>query len=408
MNSWLPFEWVAASRFLREGRLQTLFIMLGVSIGVGVIVFMSAALAGQLANVTRRVLSAQAHIVLLPPQEVARPLRAAPDVVEAAKVQKPFQRVRSIDQWQRIMAELARMPEITAVAPMASGSVLAVRGEASRAVTVSGVDAERYYRIVPLPEKIVAGAPRLQSEDILLGAELASDLGATVGDKVRLVPSTGTGVTLTVTGLLDLGSKSANQRNAYVALHTAQALLNLIGGVSAINLSVRDIYAAETVAQAIQAATGVEADSWIYTNNQLYLAISAQRVANTAIRFFVGLAIAFGIAAVLIVSVVQKSKEIGILRAMGASRSQIMRVFLLQGAVLGLAGSVFGSAVGAAAIQLWSVLVRNPDGTPLFPLEQDPRLFAGAAVLATLTGLVAAVAPALRGARLDPVVAIRG
>ncbi len=408
MNNWLPFEWIAASRFLREGRLQTIFIMLGVSIGVGVIVFMSAALAGQLANVTRRVLSAQAHIVLLPPQEVARPLRAAPDVTEAASVQKPFQRVRSIDQWQKIMADLERMPDVVAVSPMAAGSVLAVRGDASRAVTMSGVDAEHYYRIVPLPEKIVAGAPRLQSEDILLGTELASDLGATVGDKVRIVPSTGPGVTLTVTGLVDLGSKSANQRNAYVALHTAQALLNLIGGVSAIDLSVRDIYAAEDVAKAIQAATGVEADSWIYTNNQLYLAISAQRVANTAIRFFVGLAIAFGIAAVLIVSVVQKSKEIGILRAMGASRGQIMRVFLLQGAVLGLAGSLFGSAIGGLAIHLWSVLVTGPDGKPLFVLEADPMLFAAAAVLATITGLLAAVAPALRGARLDPVVAIRG
>jgi lipoprotein-releasing system permease protein len=408
VNSWLPFEWVAASRFLREGRLQTIFIMLGVSIGVGVIIFMSAALAGQLANVTRRVLSAQAHIVLLPPQEVARPLRQGAGVAEAASIQKPFQRVRSIDQWQTIMADVARMPDVTAVSPMASGSMLAVRGDASRAVTISGVDAEHYYRIVPLPEKIVAGTPRLQSEDVLLGTELASDLGATVGDKVRIVPSTGEGVTLTVTGLVDLGSKSVNQRNAYVALHTAQALLNLIGGVSAIDLTVRDIYAAEGVAQAIQAATGVEADSWIYTNNQLYLAISAQRVANTAIRFFVGLAIAFGIAAVLIVSVVQKSKEIGILRAMGASRGQIMRVFLLQGAVLGLAGSLFGSGVGAMAIELWSVLVKNPDGTPLFPLVLDPKLFIAAAILATLTGLLAAVAPALRGARLDPVVAIRG
>jgi lipoprotein-releasing system permease protein len=408
VNSWLPFEWVAASRFLREGRLQTIFIMLGVSIGVGVIIFMSAALAGQLANVTRRVLSAQAHIVLLPPQEVARPLRQGAGVAEAASIQKPFQRVRSIDQWQTIMADVARMPDVTAVSPMASGSMLAVRGDASRAVTISGVDAEHYYRIVPLPEKIVAGTPRLQSEDVLLGTELASDLGATVGDKVRIVPSTGEGVTLTVTGLVDLGSKSVNQRNAYVALHTAQALLNLIGGVSAIDLTVRDIYAAEGVAQAIQAATGVEADSWIYTNNQLYLAISAQRVANTAIRFFVGLAIAFGIAAVLIVSVVQKSKEIGILRAMGASRGQIMRVFLLQGAVLGLAGSLFGSGIGAMAIELWSVLVKNPDGTPLFPLVLDPKLFIAAAILATLTGLLAAVAPALRGARLDPVVAIRG
>lgn len=408
MNSWLPFEWVAASRFLREGRLQTIFIILGVGIGVGVIVFMSAALNGQLANVTRRVLSAQAHIVLLPPKEVARPLRAAPGVAAAALVQKPFQRVRSIDQWQTVMADVARMPEVAAVSPMAAGSVLAVRGEASRAVTVLGVDAEPYFRIVPLPEKIVAGTARLNAEDIVIGTELASDLGATVGDKLRIVPSSGQGATLTVTGLVDLGSKGANQRNAYVALHTAQALLRLIGGVSSIDLTIRDIYAAEDVAQAIGAATGVQADSWIHTNSQLFTAISAQRVANTAIRFFVGLAIAFGIAAVLIVSVVQKSKEIGILRAMGASRGQIMRVFLLQGAALGLAGSLLGSAIGAAAIYLWGVLVRNPDGTPLFPLEQDAFLYLAAAVLAMLTGLLAAVAPALRGARLDPVVAIRG
>jgi lipoprotein-releasing system permease protein len=408
MDSLLPFEWIAASRFLREGRLQTIFIILGVAIGVGVIIFMSAALAGQQANIIRRVLSSQAHIVLLPPQEVARPLRGSAREAEAAIVQKPYQRVRSIDQWLRILQEVAHMPAVTAASPMASGSVLAVRGEATRAVTVMGVDAERYFRIVPLPDKIVAGAARLNAEDIVIGTELAKDLGVAVGDKLRIVPSTGEGPTLTITGIVDLGSKGANQRNAYVALHTAQALLGLIGGVSSIDLTVRDLYAAEDIAQVIAAATGVQADSWIRTNAQLYIAINAQIIANTTIRFFVGLAIAFGIAAVLIVSVVQKSKEIGILRAMGASQGQIMRVFLLQGAVLGLGGSVFGSMLGGAAILLWGALLKNPDGTPLFLLELDPRLFAASAVLATLTGLAAAVAPALRGARLDPVVAIRG
>ena len=108
-----------------------------------------------------------------------------------------------------------------------------------------GVDADRYFRIVPLPDKIVAGIPRLNSEDIVIGTELAKDLGVTVGDKLRIVPSSGKGATLTVTGLVDLGSKGANQRNTYVALHTAQALLGLIGGVSSIDLTVRDIYAAE-------------------------------------------------------------------------------------------------------------------------------------------------------------------
>jgi lipoprotein-releasing system permease protein len=408
VRSLLPFEWIAASRFLREGRMQTIAIVLGIGIGVGVIIFMSAALAGQMTNITRRVLSAQAHIVLIPPQEVARPLRGGDDAAEAALVQKPFQRVRSIDQWQSILSEVSAMPGVTAVSPMAAGSVLALRGEAVRSVSIQGVDPAQYFRIVPLPEKIVAGTARLGAEDIVVGVDLASDLGVRVGDKLRLAAASGRGPTLTVTGLVDLGSKGANQRITYCALHTAQALLGLIGGVSSIDITVRDIYGAEEIAQRISAASGVEADSWIRTNNQLYLAINAQRIANTTIRFFVGLAIAFGIAAVLIVSVVQKSKEIGILRAMGTSRGQILRVFLVQGALLGLAGSLIGSALGATAIVLWSHLVRNPDGTPLFPLDLDPRLFAAAAVLATLSGLIAAYLPALRGARVDPVVAIRG
>jgi lipoprotein-releasing system permease protein len=409
VSDWLPFEWIAATRFLREGRLQTVAILLGIGIGVGVIIFMSAALAGQQENIVRRVLSAQAHIVLIPAQEVARPLRGGqPGVAEAAIIQKPLQRVRSIDQWQKIIQEVAALPEVKAVSPMAAGAGIAQRGEATRSVTMQGVDAERYFRIVPLPEKIVAGQPRLGAADIILGVDLASDLGVRVGDKMRMAVGTGQAATLTVTGLVDLGNKGANQRITYVALHTAQALLGLTGGVSSIDVTVNDIYAAESIAQRIQALTGVEADSWIRTNAQLYLAINAQVVANTTIRFFVGLAIAFGIAAVLIVSVVQKSKEIGILRAMGGSRGQILRVFLLQGAVLGLLGSLVGSAFGGLAIVLWGQLVRNPDGTPLFPLPIDAKLFLASALLATLSGLVAAFVPALRGARLDPVVAIRG
>jgi lipoprotein-releasing system permease protein len=408
MNEWLPFEWTAATRFLREGRMQTIFIVVGVSIGVAVIVFMSAMLDGMQANFIRRVLTSQAHIVLLPPQEVARPLMAAPQLGEAAAVQKPYQRIRSIDQWQRIADELKGMRSVTAVSPMVSGPVLASRGEASRAVTMSGVDPALFYRIVRIPELIVAGAPRLTSTDIIVGMELANDLGVVVGDKLRLAAASGSGVTLTITGIVDLGSKGANQRTTYVALHTGQSLLGLIGGVSSIDLTVDDIYAAESIARQIEAITGIEADSWIKTNAQFFSAVSAQTIANTAIRIFVGLSVAFGIASVLVVSVVQKSKEIGILRAMGASQGQIMRVFLLQGGILGLAGSLFGSITGAGALIVWQSYARNPDGTALFPLILEPNLFLGSAFLATITGLAAALAPALRGARLDPVVAIRG
>ena len=410
-KAWLPFEWIVAIRFLREGRLQTLFIVIGVAIGVGVIVFMSALLAGLQANFIRRVLSAQAHIQLLPPKEVTRPLRqgayAKADEIEGATVQPPLQRLKSIDQWQAAAIQIRGMPEVLIVAPVTSGSALAVRGSASRAITVVGIEPELYYRIVDVDDKIVRGNARLSGTDILIGTELSSDLGVDVGEKLRVAAANGAVNTLTIAGVFDLGNKGANLRSTFVALHTAQGLLGLPGGVTSLEVTVRDVYAAEAVAERITAATGVEADSWIKTSAQFFAAVSAQVTANTAIRFFVGLSVAFGIASVLVVSVVQKSREIGILRAMGISQAQILRVFLLQGGLLGLGGSLVGCAIGALALLLWQRFARNADGTPMFPLVFDPVLFSAALLLATVTGLAAAFAPAMRAARLDPVVAIR-
>ena len=412
MKRWRPFEWVVALRFLREGRMQTLFIVSGISIGVGVIVFMSALLAGLQANFIRRVLTAQPHIQLLPAKEVARPLGpplgVRADAWVDAMAQAPLQRVRSIDQWQTIVAQIAALPEVLVVSPSAAGSALVVRGDASRAISAVGVEPARYFRIVAIPDKIVKGSSRLGASDILIGIDLATDLGVTIGDKIRLTSASGGANTLTVSGLFDLGNKGANQRTTFVALHTAQSLLGLEGGVSHIDVTVKDVYAAERIARAIRLETGVDADSWISTNAQFFTAVQAQTTANTTIRFFVGLSVAFGIASVLVVSVVQKSREIGILRAMGITRGQVLRIFLLQGGLLGLAGSVIGSLIGLLALVLWQRYARNADGTPLFPLVIDPLLFTIALVLATITGLLAAFAPALRAARLDPAVAIRG
>ena len=170
----------------------------------------------------------------------------------------------------------------------------------------------------------------------------------------------------------------------------------------------RDPFAAEIAAQAIQAETGLEADSWIRTNAQFFSAMSAQAISNSVIRFFVGLTAALGIASVLVVSVVQKSKEIGILRAMGASRGQVLRLFLLQGGIMGLAGSLLGSLMGWSFLIFWRGLAKNPDGTPLFVIVMEPQLFIFTAIGATLVGILAAVVPARRAAQLDPVVAIRG
>lgn len=409
MNRWVPFEWIASIRFLKEGRMQTIFIVMAVSIGVSVIVFMSAMLSSLQANFIKRVLTSQPHIQLIPPDEVARPQRfAAAGLVVAAAVQRPAQRIRSIDQWQKIRALLKEWPDITNVSPTMTTSALAARGDASRSITVTGIDPDVYFKIVKIPDYIIAGQLRVLTDDILIGSELAHDLGVSVADKIIISSATGASRVLTITAIFDLGNKGANQRSTFVALRTAQALSSLVGGVTTIDLTVKDVYAAETIAQSVQAATGVEADSWIKTNAQFFTAVNAQKTSNTLIRLFVGLSVAFGIASVLVVSVIQRSKDIGILRAMGTSQGQILRVFLLQGGLLGFVGSIVGAALGGYAVVFWHGYLRQADGTELFPLVLEPSLFVAAIMLAALTGVAAAAVPAIRAAKLDPVVAIRG
>tara|TARA_R110001583_G_scaffold193616_1_gene362407 strand:+ start:8290 stop:9594 length:1305 start_codon:yes stop_codon:yes gene_type:complete len=409
LPSWQPFEWIVALRFLREGRIQTAFIISGVALGVAVIVFMSALLLGLQSNITTRVLTGQAHIQLLPPKEIVRPLRSSDlDSIEGAIMQAPPLRIKSIDQWQNIMVQISNMTDVTVVSPAAMGSAFVVRGDTSRAISINGVKPDLYFQIIAMADKIISGTMELTGSDILIGSELASDLGLSLGDKLRVTTVSGGDNTLTITGIFDFGNKGANSSSTFVALRTAQSLLGLVGGVSVLDVNVKDIYAAEIIAQRIEASTGVQADSWIKNNAQLFTAIGAQQSSNTVIRLFVALSVALGIASVLVVSVVQKSREIDILRAMGITRGQILRIFLLQGGLLGFGGAVIGSLLGGSGLLIWQQMLRNEDGTPLFPLDLEPPLFISALLLATLTGLVSAFVPALRAARLDPVVAIRG
>jgi lipoprotein-releasing system permease protein len=403
-----PFEWIVALRFLREGRMQSLFIMVGVAIGVAVIVFMSALLQGLQSNLVKRVLTAQPHIQVLPPKEIVRIQHATDAALHKDEVQAPLQRLKSIDQWQAVLNLLRAMPEVHVASPTVSGSTLITRGAASRSLSLTAVDLALYQQIINLSEKIVSGQARLGASDIMIGTELAFDLGLGVGDKLLVQSATGVSQYFLISGILDLGNKGANQRSGFVALHSGQSLLGYPGGVTVIDITVNDVYAAEEVAQRIQALTHLQADSWIKTNAQFFSAIKSQSMANTAIRFFVGLSVAFGIASVLVVSVVQRSKEIGILRAMGISRAQVMRVFLLQGGLLGFGGAVLGCLLGLLFLQLWLQMARAADGTPMFTVTIDMVMLVEALTLATLTGLLAALAPAVRAARLDPVVAIRG
>ncbi len=403
----MPMEWFMAVRFLRDGRTQSLLIIVGVGVGVAVTVFLSALINGLQANLIAQTLGSQAHIVIRAPDESARAQRDDDDVTVLARIDKPPQRVRSILGWQQQLATIAATPGVVASAPIASGPAFAQRGGASRAVLVRGTDLSRLVGIIPIDKKLVAGVATLQGNEALIGVKLASDLGVDLGDTLRLTTAEGAADVYIVRGIFDLGNKDVNARWVVVPLRGAQTLLALEGGVSELDLSVAAVFTAADIAARIQRDTGLVAESWMETNAQLLVGLSSQSSSSLMIQIFVILAVAMGIASVLVVSVIQRSREIGILRAMGTSRARVLRIFLLQGAIVGVLGAVLGSLIGGGLALFFERLASNADGSASFPVQLDASLFAGTAVLAIVTGVVAAVLPARRAARLDPAVAIR-
>jgi lipoprotein-releasing system permease protein len=395
-------ESTIAMRFLREGRTQTMLIVVGIAVGVAVIVFITALITGLQANIVERTLGTQAHIKVESPEEVNRlaplPTGTARLVLETRRAQ----RLRSINNWQQVQDALDAFPAVTAVSPVISGPAFARRGNAVESVALVGIDPSRYQRIIPIGDDIIAGRLHVGAGDAVIGRLLADDLGVRVGDKFRLVAGQGREAQLNIAGIFELGVRELDQRYVYLDLKQTQSLLNLPGGVTVIDLTVQDIFRADAMAARIAQLTGLKAESWMQSNAQLMNALRSQSLSTGMISFFVAVSVAFGIASVLSISVVQRTREIGILRAMGTRRTQMQRVFLVQGAVLGLAGSAAGALAGYGLVWVFNTL-----GPGLFYVPVSPTLAPIAMAIATLTGTFAAAVPARRAARLDPVVAIR-
>jgi lipoprotein-releasing system permease protein len=408
MINFLGFERRVATRFMIEGRTQSLLILVGVAAGVAVIAYISALMASVQLNLIDKTLGAQAHVTLSALEDVVTPARlTSPSSVNVLTDTQPrAQRPRSPENWRLLMPLLEAVPGVAAVSPIVTAGGQAVRGEVSKSIAISGVDLVRYDRIVRLRSKIVSGNARLGPGEGMIGQDLAQDLGVRVGDRLNIVVGAITD-SIRVTALLDYGVRDLNRRVVIVPLRTAQSLVSLPGGAISIELSLVDLWAAPDFAQDFAKRWAYKVESWQDANPQLVSALTAQSVSTAVIRGVVLIVVILGISSVLVVSVVQKRREIGILRAMGATRAQVMRIFLLQGAIVGAVGSVLGVSLAWAMIWAFVTLVRGEDGLPLFPISFPPSLALIVSGIATVSGVLAAVAPARRAAKLDPALAIR-
>ncbi len=412
----MRFEAFVAARYLRASPGQTFLTVGAVAIAVTVVVFINSLIGGLQTRLLRDNVGALPHITVRPAPPDPTPLQdlhpPEAGTLYTSQIQKFSETRRDLENPERVVQQLSLFEGVTVLSPAVRGQAFLVRGARRFGVTVSGADPPRQERIVGLQDDLVAGRwLDLGPDEVVMGFRLAGDAGVRLGDRVRLVSAEGVTEVFRVAGIFDTGSNAVDQGQVFLTLRAAQALFRTGRNVSSIQLKLREPFQADRVALSIRSSLGFEADSWMQQQAMFVNGFRAQDQSRMMISFFSLLASAFGIASVLIVSVVRKSREIGILKSMGTRDRQIMGIFTLQGLFVSLLGSAVGCAAAWLLLDFLSGIrqvARFGKTDQLFPVSFEPSLFLYAAAAAILSTMLASLLPARRAAMMNPVEVLRG
>src|SRR5690606_316757 len=257
-------------------------------------VFVTGLITGLQANVIDRTLGTQAHVRVEAPREVNRVAPAPAGTLQLLVEDPRAQALRPIDNWLQARDVLERLPGVAPVSPVVSGPAFGRRGDATESVALVGIDVQRYLRVIPLHESMVEGRLEVGSGNAVVGRKLADDLGLRLGGKLRLDAGEGREAVVNVAGIFELGVRELDARYVYLDLKQAQSLLALPGGVTVIDMTVDDLFAADRMAARVHGLTGLQAESWMETNAQLMNALTSQNMATRMISFFVAVSVALG------------------------------------------------------------------------------------------------------------------
>jgi lipoprotein-releasing system permease protein len=396
-----PYETHIAFRFLLKGRGQTLLLLGGIAVGVAVQFFLSALIGGLQESLIERTVGSAPHIYILPPDRLPTSVLAEDGlVVDSRRV--PYSEDAEVLSWQTYVDVLRRVPGVTAVSPVAGGQGFIERGGATENVAIRGIQAEAGGRVYNFDRNLKAGRTGLSGDEAIVGRSFADKLRLDLGDRFFVRSSKGVGDTFTVIGIVDLGSVQANAQ-VFLSLDRARSFLGL-NGVSAIEVKVAEVFSAEAMAAELRKEfSRVKVESWQARNQELLIALRSQSGSSGVIQFFVLFAISLGIASVLGIAAVQKSRQLGILKAMGVDDRGAAHIFVVQGLALGLGGSLIGVGLG----YLIGVVFIRFFGTGAFGLRIDTFTLVTPAVLAVAGSTLASLIPARRASRLSPIEVIR-
>lgn len=376
-----------AVRFLKSNKGQTTLILIGIAIGVSVQIFIGSLIDGLQKTLVDKTIGSSSHITVVP------------DGNDKFFEDKDY-----------IIKKLREDDRFSSVSKSLDSSAFLFKDEESYPIFLRGVKFNDANEIYKFDDKLIEGRMPKDNLEVLIGKNLVEETGIEVGDKVDIITPEGKNKEIKIVGVYDLKVASLNKSWVMTTLNSSRSIFEKDEELSSIETQVKDVFSADTISKKFKEdlkKENLKAINWKEQNEELLSGLAGQSASSYMIQVFVLLSVLLGISSVLAVSVVQKSKQIGILKAMGIKDKTASLIFLFQGLLLGIIGSVLGTVLGISLTYVFSNFVTNADGTPLVSFYLDYRFIAISVLIAILSATIAALIPARKSSKLNPIEVIK-
>jgi lipoprotein-releasing system permease protein len=381
----LPLQ--IAVRFLKSSLGQTFLIILGISVGVSVQVFIGSLIGGLQQDLVNTTIGNSSQVTITKEDDTD-----------------------FISNYDTLRNDLIEIEGIESVSYTLDQAATMINGDDSEPVLLRGFNIDYADDIYGVKEKMVEGSLPTSINQIVIGTSLQEELNLSLNDQVDIqVPLVGS-TTMTVVGFYDFKVSSVNNLWIVSTVETVQGATNNPNVVSSIEMQVEDVFEAETISTVVATELNdstLDVSNWIEQNADLLSGLQAQSSSSLMIQVFVTISVVLGITSVLAITVIQKSKQIGILKAMGIKDKQASLIFLSEGFILGVFGAIGGIFLGLLLSWSFSTFAVDESGNPVVTLLINPQFMAISGMVAIVSASLASVIPARRSSRLSVIEVIR-
>ncbi|HAO61758.1 MAG TPA: ABC transporter permease [Erysipelotrichaceae bacterium] len=374
-----------AKRFLTYSKGQTILIMLGIAVGISVQIFIGLLIQGLQDSLVQRTIGQSPHITIVSESKGA-----------------------SFQIEDTLFNSLTKDDRLIHVGKTADGAVFALTANEDESALLRGFSDDT-ATIYDLENSLVDGRMANTNDEVVLGKGLATNLNVDLNETITLQTILGDTVEVKVVGIFDLGVSAVNDSWIVSQSELTQELFKLGDSFTGIEMQVKDVFAADTIAASLEPSvdSDLKVVNWKAQNESLLSGLNGQSISTYMIQLFVLISVILGISSVLAITVLQKSRQIGILKAMGINDSQASLIFIFQGLILGILGGIMGVGLGVGLLVMFTTFAKNPDGTALIPITYDATFIAFSGSVAVISALLASVIPARKSKKLSPIEVIR-